>query len=505
MSDFAEVEAGTNPLDNVPAVTGVVGSVEDGAGGTIGTMCSTGNAVLVGAGSTSVRLFNIFSQMSPSIIANFRTVRAVTGGVACGELLPNTVAVGHGSLGLYDIADPLRPRLLHDVRLGRDVTAVAIFQDVAVAGLSNGQLVFVDMTQGDVLAEQETTLLLGEQAASCHTTCGAQGLQCLPYFETNDAWDIFTKVGIHCTKTTNNGNWWAQDQPCYVSSSSDPNFDMCLGFRNVPASVDCAGFHPAVRRLCACTPKSNTVTNYQVDSTKIVDMCVQGSYLLVLSSTALTKLRLDGVTVVRIARLSFSGGLGLFCGRDIVLVTGFRGFSIFTSEGDALTKTGVPPSVNQQFFSGRVAMADDATAVFAAGNINSERGVQVYDVADRFDANGFVTQYSIPGVTYAAAVSSGLAYVSSTVRLYVVNFLPYDRNTQAPSCSLSANGGATSVREGQRVVVRASTADDVLVTTVDFAETASPSTVRDVAYPFEFGFTARMTPAKLINITARVC
>jgi len=61
---------------------------------------------------------------------------------------------------------------------------------------------------------------------------------------------IFTSLGIQCEVDTQ--PWWAEDQPSYVSASSDPNYKKCVGYINVPAGVMCGATHPDVQRLCRC-------------------------------------------------------------------------------------------------------------------------------------------------------------------------------------------------------------------------------------------------------------
>lgn len=77
-----------------------------------------------------------------------------------------------------------------------------------------------------------------------------QGMNCNPHVQTNNSIDLFTKLGISCTPDPE--NWWAEDQPSYVSDRSDGNYGKCVGYNNVPTGVQCGGMFPTTRRLCAC-------------------------------------------------------------------------------------------------------------------------------------------------------------------------------------------------------------------------------------------------------------
>jgi len=62
---------------------------------------------------------------------------------------------------------------------------------------------------------------------------------------------IFKQLGANCTPDSS--PWFAEDQPSWVTLSSDPNYGKCLGFVNVPGGVLCSASHPAVRRVCRCS------------------------------------------------------------------------------------------------------------------------------------------------------------------------------------------------------------------------------------------------------------
>jgi hypothetical protein len=47
-------------------------------------------------------------------------------------------------------------------------------------------------------------------------------------------------------------NWWANDQPSYVSNPADANYGRCLGWNHTPTTVPCSGAYSTTNRLCRC-------------------------------------------------------------------------------------------------------------------------------------------------------------------------------------------------------------------------------------------------------------
>jgi hypothetical protein len=94
------------------------------------------------------------------------------------------------------------------------------------------------------------------QGESCSAACGILGRTC-NIFPTNVSVDLFTTASggrIVCNKTKLNGEWWAPDQPSFVSSATDENAGDCLGYVNVPSNQGsfCQFNEAAVERLCVC-------------------------------------------------------------------------------------------------------------------------------------------------------------------------------------------------------------------------------------------------------------
>lgn len=78
------------------------------------------------------------------------------------------------------------------------------------------------------LALGQSTYFLGKQGDSCTQTCLAQGMNCNPAVQTGNSSAIFTSLGVKCNADPR--PWWAEDQPSFVSNSSDPNTGDCLGW-----------------------------------------------------------------------------------------------------------------------------------------------------------------------------------------------------------------------------------------------------------------------------------
>lgn len=96
---------------------------------------------------------------------------------------------------------------------------------------------------------------LAPQGISCNEACGQVGRTCNPFIDTDNTTTLFTDLGVKCV--FDNHPWWADNQPCFVSGTSDPNAGKCLGYVDVPkGGVDCDGAYATVQRVCRCTADS---------------------------------------------------------------------------------------------------------------------------------------------------------------------------------------------------------------------------------------------------------
>jgi len=111
-----------------------------------------------------------------------------------------------------------------------------------------------------IYAQPTSKYFIGQRGPSCAETCYSMGLNCNPHIVTNNSSAIFNQLGINCK--ANPTNWWAEDQPSYVSGQNDPNYGECLGFTNVPGGVLCGGSFPTTQRLCRCDEPSSSVATF---------------------------------------------------------------------------------------------------------------------------------------------------------------------------------------------------------------------------------------------------
>lgn len=117
--------------------------------------------------------------------------------------------------------------------------------------------------------------------------------------------------------------------------------------------------------------------------------------------------------------------------------------------------------------------------------------VSVVDATAAFRTDAIFTQYPLPDDGRAVALYAGLAYVADDAGgLQVLNYLPFDRGSVAPTVGLNLVADVDPIRpgnqlfEGQTVVVTASLRDDVQVRDVQLL--LNGAVVRDeVSYPFD--------------------
>eukprot|EP00750_Incisomonas_marina_P018739 INCI3133.3.p1 GENE.INCI3133.3~~INCI3133.3.p1 ORF type:complete len:342 (-),score=50.12 INCI3133.3:31-1056(-) len=106
-------------------------------------------------------------------------------------------------------------------------------------------------------ASADPTYVMSEQGQSCATACGLLGRTCVPLGATSVPTDVFSQASggkIVCNQTSKSGDWWAPDQPSYVSDKSDPNYGDCLGYNGIPDDQGsfCQAYESAVQRVCSC-------------------------------------------------------------------------------------------------------------------------------------------------------------------------------------------------------------------------------------------------------------
>ena len=148
INDGAEVQQGTDPLGGLIAQTGIIATAQ--TPGPAVDICAVNNLAAVAEMETGVSIFNVFNSVNPTIMAQVNTPGQAQS-VACSD--SNLLAVADGSAGLavIDFSDPPAAFISHQVNLGGSVRAVATAGSLAYAGLSNGNVVVVDMQSGTVL------------------------------------------------------------------------------------------------------------------------------------------------------------------------------------------------------------------------------------------------------------------------------------------------------------------------------------------------------------------
>ena len=157
--DGPEVIQGSDPLDGVPARTGLVASIQ--LPGETLDVCAAGD-LLLAAHTGGLTGLNVFASMQPEIVARV-AIPGQVARVACSGRRA-AVAAGPGGLTLVDLRAPARAAAFYTatpVTLGGEARCVAAAADVAYVGLSTGLVVALDMTTGLVLGR----VSLGQEVA----------------------------------------------------------------------------------------------------------------------------------------------------------------------------------------------------------------------------------------------------------------------------------------------------------------------------------------------------
>lgn len=157
VDDGAEVLQGLNPIDGLIAATGIVGSAP--CPGPAVDICAANNIVIVACGTAGVAIFNVEASDSPTRIGQVDTPGNAQAVACFGTLL--AVADGSAGLTVIDLADPPAARIMATVPMPADVVAVSTLGNFAFAGLSNGQVIAVDMFTGEQLDRKSEVMNYG--------------------------------------------------------------------------------------------------------------------------------------------------------------------------------------------------------------------------------------------------------------------------------------------------------------------------------------------------------
>ncbi|MBE7499890.1 MAG: Ig-like domain-containing protein [Verrucomicrobiales bacterium] len=146
VSDGAEVRADTNPLDNMPAITGVVGTLP--LPGMAKDVCLDGNRALVALGSAGLAVVDVSRIESPTIIANVDTPGDARS-VACDRTFV-AVADGTAGLAIVDISDPPGAFIASQLNRLGDAHCVVAADGTAYVGTAAGEVIAVHLATGTV-------------------------------------------------------------------------------------------------------------------------------------------------------------------------------------------------------------------------------------------------------------------------------------------------------------------------------------------------------------------
>lgn len=146
--DGAEVWANTNPLDNRPATTGVVGRRP--LPGSAADVCVVENRAIVALEAAGVAVVDVSNIERPTVVAQVDTPGTARR-VACTDTYI-TVADGGAGLCVVDISDPPAAFVRHTVPSVGNANAVVAANGFAYVGTEDREIVRVHVATGTVLS-----------------------------------------------------------------------------------------------------------------------------------------------------------------------------------------------------------------------------------------------------------------------------------------------------------------------------------------------------------------
>ncbi len=155
LSDGAEVEAGTNPLDGLPAATGILASAD--TAGTAVDVCAINDIAIVADSDRGITVFDVTAGQAPVAVAQVDTPGTATAVACSGDL----IAVADTSAGLLviDATDPPAAGIVRQVFPidlgGGAAQAVASAADLVLVGMDSGWLNIIDLNTGVVLDQEQ--------------------------------------------------------------------------------------------------------------------------------------------------------------------------------------------------------------------------------------------------------------------------------------------------------------------------------------------------------------
>ena len=147
--DGAEIAQGTDPLDGIPAATGIIASVD--TPGTAVDVCAVDNVAMVADSAAGVTVFQVNNSTNPVAMAQVDTPGEAQA-VAC---VDNFAAVADGLQGvaIVDISDPPAAQIAVQVSLPGNSQAIVAVGTIAYVGTNGGIVAAIDLPTGSLLQQ----------------------------------------------------------------------------------------------------------------------------------------------------------------------------------------------------------------------------------------------------------------------------------------------------------------------------------------------------------------
>lgn len=221
-------------------------------------------------------------------------------------------------------------------------------------------------------------------------------------------------------------------------------------------------------------PFSEVSLDTTESDTDIIDLVLNFGHVYARTSSQIfTFIRSSGAFLEQVSTFNPPVGLGLgklFLGNEILLSTTINGFLSMD-----LSNPSEPALVASNDFveAGwrEVAMTGSGKLVAASGPFESRsantNNVDIYDIGSTGFLANFEDRIPTAQTTYSVVLNNGLAYAGNSSTLNVINYLPPDAGSEAPTISLSSPAG-NAISEGSLFSIEATTTDDVQVRNVEF-------------------------------------
>lgn len=143
VSDGAEIDAASDPLDGRPTITGVIGAAD--TPGEAKDVCVSDKRAVVLDSLVGLIALDVSDPITPVRLGRLPMQRALR--VACAGTRVVVAAEAEG-VRIVDLTDPAAPQVERTVSAGSPVTAVAVDGAVIYAGTQSGEVVAFDLATG---------------------------------------------------------------------------------------------------------------------------------------------------------------------------------------------------------------------------------------------------------------------------------------------------------------------------------------------------------------------